>query len=273
MDLHRVTTYLRPTTPEAIAPWQPTWAWLAGGTWLFTEPQPQVDTLVDLTALGWDELDITSEGLGIGATCVMNRLLGDRFPPDWPGIAALRSGVHELASFKVQNVATVAGNLCLALPAGTFAPVMVLLEAEYDLRSLSGEVRRVPAIAFQTGAKQTILQPGELLRYIHVPARSLGWATSYHRFCVASAGLAIALVVAAYDAVANQVRFVVGAAAEKPYLIVTAGIPSPQELGPLLDAQMPGNVFLSDSLASADYRRHLTEQLMKRSLADLPIPR
>jgi CO/xanthine dehydrogenase FAD-binding subunit len=273
MDLHRVDTYLHPQTLSDVADWQPGWAWLAGGTWLFTEPQPQLRTLVDMQPLGWDELTVSSEGLAIGAMCVMRRLLDCTVPADWSGIAALRQGVHELASFKVQNVATIAGNLCLALPAGTFAPVMVLLEAEYELWPLNGTPYRVPAADFQTGAKQTRLHPGDVLRMIYVPAQCLKWHTSYHRICLASAGLAIAIVTAAYSADRQQVRFCIGAAASKPYLITADGIPTPDQLGNLLDAQFPHQAYLTDECASADYRRHVTEVLMRRSLSDLPIPR
>lgn len=272
MDLHRVDTYLRPQTLDDVVNWQPNWAWLAGGTWLFTEPQPQLSTLVDMQPLGWDELTVSEDGLAIGAMCVMKRLLNCNAPADWFGMAALRQGVHELASFKVQNVATVAGNLCLALPAGTFAPVMMLLEAEYELLPLNDASYRVPAASFQTGAKQTRLQPGEVLRTIYIPARSLQWHTSYHRICLASAGLAIAIVTAAYDPDQQQVRFCIGAAAGKPYLITADGIPHSDQLGDLLDAQLPRDAYLTDVCASADYRRHVTEVLMQRSLSDLPIP-
>jgi CO/xanthine dehydrogenase FAD-binding subunit len=272
MDLHRVDTYLRPETLHDLADWQPHWAWLAGGTWLFTEPQPQLQTLVDMQSLGWDELTVSDEGLAIGAMCVMQRLLDCAVPPDWIGMAALRQGVHELASFKVQNVATVAGNLCLALPAGTFAPVMLLLDAEYELLPLHGSPYRVPAAGFQTGAKQTRLQPGEVLRTVYVPAHSLKWQTSYHRICMASAGLAIAIVTAAYNPQQKQVRFCIGAAAGQPYLITADGQPCPDQLGELLDAHIPSEAYLTDICASADYRRHVTEVLMRRSLSDLRIP-
>ncbi len=270
MDLHSVDTYRRPKNLQELGDWQPTWAWLAGGTWLFTEPQPQVQTLVDMQELGWDELTVTPAGLTIGATCPMQRLISDRLPEPWTAMQALQRGVQELASFKVQTLATVAGNLCLALPAGTFAPVMVLLDAEYELWTPAGAMRRVPAQQFQTGARQTILQPGEVLRFMHIPAQTMDWATSYHRFCTASAGLAIALVTAAYDPVAQRVRFCIGASVGRPYLVQAEGIPTIAQLADLLDAQIPASAYLDDTLASAAYRRHLTQVLMARSLSDLP---
>jgi len=47
MDLNTVTEVARPASREEIAPWRAGDAWLAGGTWLFSEPQPAVRRLVD----------------------------------------------------------------------------------------------------------------------------------------------------------------------------------------------------------------------------------
>ena len=84
MDLHGVETYLRPTDLEGVRNWQPGWAWLAGGTWMFSEAQPQIRTLVDMQGLGWSELEVTPEGLTIGATCIMSRLLQVPYPESGP---------------------------------------------------------------------------------------------------------------------------------------------------------------------------------------------
>lgn len=269
MDLHTVETYLRPAELAELALWQPGWSWLAGGTWIFTEPQPQIRTLVDMQHLGWSELEVTSTGLTLGATCIMGELLRFSYPAEWTAVQALQSAVHELASFKVQNIATIAGNLCLALPASTFAPVMVLIDAQYELLALDGSSRWVPALEFQTAARQTLLQPGEVLRKIHIPAASLKWRVSYQRICVATAGIAVAIVVAAYNPQTSQVRFGIGAGVPSPRLIELAKVPAPEELEAILLAQVPLETFLNDEMASAVYRRHVTQVLMARSLREL----
>lgn len=269
MDLHTVETYLRPQSLQELSHWQKGWAWLAGGTWMFTEPQPHLTTLVDMEGLGWSELEISPRGLSIGATCVMSQLLHQDFPPEWTGVKALQSAVHELASFKVQNMATIAGNLCLALPASTFAPVMVLLEATYEIWSLDGTHRQVPAQDFQTGAKQTILKPGDVLRQIHIPVTSLMWQVRYKRICVAMAGIAVAIVVAAYDANTGRVRFGLGASVPAPQLIEFSSVPDESEVVAQLNQQLPLSAFLADETASAAYRHQVTQVLMRRSLREM----
>lgn len=264
MDLHNVETYLRPRALEEVKNWQDGWTWLAGGTWIFSEPQPQIKTLVDMQDLGWSELEATSLGLTIGARCSMSRLLEFSYP-EWTAVTALQSAVYELASFKVQKVATVSGNLCLALPASTFAPVMVVLEAKYEILPLEGSAYWVSALDFQTGARQTILKPGEVLRKIWISPANLEWRVNYRRICVATAGLAVSIVVAAYNPKTAQVRFGIGAAVPSPRLIKFAHVPAKTELAEALDSEIPQTDFLEDE-TSAIYRRHVTQVLMERSL-------
>ena len=47
---------------------------LAGGTWLFSEPQPGLEELVDLTTLGWPAIGVTDDGLTLAATCTIRSL-------------------------------------------------------------------------------------------------------------------------------------------------------------------------------------------------------
>ena len=272
MDLHSIQTYRRPqslTEVTEVNDWQSGYSWLAGGTWVYSEPQPQITTLIDITQLGWSELEMTTDGLTIGATCILSDLLHSSYPTDWTGVQVLKQAVHELASFKVQNVATVGGNLCLAIPAGTFAPAMVLLNARYELVTSVGQSRWVDAIAFQTGIKQTLLQPGELLRKIVIPAEYLAWQVDYQRMCVAAAGLAVSIVTTAVQPVTQQVRVAIGAAIAVPCLLEFDHLPSHLEVAAALDEHLPLARCLNDSLASAAYRRQVTQVLILRSLQRL----
>ncbi|HEY9301010.1 MAG TPA: FAD binding domain-containing protein [Phormidium sp.] len=266
MDLHNIETYLTPQKLEEISNWQTGWTWLAGGTWLFTEPQPQITTLIDLQNFGWSEIEINSEGLTIGATCILSQLLNYNYPENWTAVKGLKSAVHELASFKIQNVATVGGNLCLALPAGTFAPVMLALDAKYQILPLSGEPYWISALEFQTGAKQTILKPGEVLRKIFIPKENLELQVNYQRICLASAGLAISIVVAAYNPNTQKVRFGISGCIPSPKLIEFTQIPTITEITQKLNDTIPLTEYLNDTTASNTYRQHITQILMKRSL-------
>ncbi|PSN11984.1 carbon monoxide dehydrogenase [filamentous cyanobacterium CCP5] len=260
MDLLNVEAVVQPRALEDVPQWQPGWAWLAGGTWLFSEPQPHLTTLVDMGHLGWSELSVTSEGIEIGATCAMAKLLGLEIPAEWPAIAALNQAVHELASFKVQGTATIVGNICLALPASTFAPVMVLLGARYQILSSSGESRWLDAADFQTGACQTQLEPGEVMRRILIPTDFLTWEVCYRRLCLASAGIAVAIAVAARNPAREQMRYAIGGGLPAPVLLELGA--EEVSFGAVLDDVIPRDRWLDNVTGGADYRRAMTAVLM-----------
>ena len=54
--------------------WRDGDAWLAGGTWLFSDQQPDLRRLIDLMPLGWDTLAASDAGLEIGAMCTIRDL-------------------------------------------------------------------------------------------------------------------------------------------------------------------------------------------------------
>src|SRR5690349_8095729 len=68
MDLNTVKEVKRPTSADTVI-WRKGYAWLAGGTWLFSEPQLAVDTLIDLETFHWPALLASEDGLDIAATC------------------------------------------------------------------------------------------------------------------------------------------------------------------------------------------------------------
>ena len=130
MNLNTVTSVRRPTSMDEIGPWRPGYAWLAGGTWLFSEPQPAVDTLIDLDPLGWPPLRHPQAGLEIAATCRIAELYRFEAPANWTAAPLLRDCCDALlASFKIWNAATVGGNICMSLPAGPMISLTAALEA------------------------------------------------------------------------------------------------------------------------------------------------
>jgi CO/xanthine dehydrogenase FAD-binding subunit len=132
MDLHTVTKVRRPAKTEEIDGWEAGCAWLAGGTWLFSEPQPQTRTLIDLEGFRWPALTATAEGLEIAATCKVVELDNFAAPSGWIAARLFRECCRSfLASFKIWNEATVGGNIVMSLPAGPMISLTAALEGVF----------------------------------------------------------------------------------------------------------------------------------------------
>lgn len=253
-----IATYLRPKNLQEIQGWNPDHAWLAGGTWLFSEAQPAIKTLVDLEPLQWSEIECTAETVSIGATCTLSQL------QQWGGNNLFKDAIAALAaSFKVINVATVGGNLCLALAVGVIAPVMIALEATYEIWHPTAAPRFVKADTFQTGIQQTVLQSSEVLRRVIIPSRNLNWKTNFQRAGIAASDPALAMVAAALNPEQRSLRFVLAACSPAPVLLEFDTIPTQTEL---LQTLEEANLnWLEDYRASAAYRKHLAQILLQRS--------
>ncbi|MGB7381315.1 MAG: FAD binding domain-containing protein [Rivularia sp. (in: cyanobacteria)] len=274
MDLHNIDNYLLPTDINQVTDWGEGWSWVAGGTWLFSEPQPDIKTLVDIQSLGWDEIDFISspnsfenELLAIGATCPLVKLLQYPWPPEYTAVEGFRGAVNALsASMKVVNMATVGGNICLALSVGTLAPIMVALDASYEIWNHKGKSRIIAATEFQLASRQTVLQSGELLRRVLIPVENMNWQVDYKRFGIAASDTALAIVVGAYNSTAKKLRLVIGASVAAPVLLeFEAGL----EKNFNYIASLKNLDFIEDAKASGVYRREITQILIKQCLNQL----
>ena len=284
MDLHNIDHYLQPTDINKVTKWGEGWSWLAGGTWLFSEPQPEIKTLVDIQSLGWDEIDLIDppnppyegelnnspqgELLAIGATCPLIKLLQHPWLPEYTAVEGFKGAINALsASFKVVNMATVGGNICLALSVGTLAPIMVALDASYEIWN-QGKSRIIAAKDFQIASRQTILQSGELLRRVLIPVENMKWQVDYQRFGIAASDTALAIVVGAYNSVAKKLRLVIGASVAAPVLLeFEAGL----EKNLNYIASLKNLDFIEDAKASGVYRREMTQILIKQCLNQLAV--
>ena len=67
MNLNTVVEVKRPASADEITQWRDGYAWLAGGTWLFSEPQWTTDTRIDLGHLRWPAPEASSTEATTGA--------------------------------------------------------------------------------------------------------------------------------------------------------------------------------------------------------------
>lgn len=273
MNLTTITAVQRPVSVDEIGPWRPGNAWLAGGTWLFSEPQPQTDTLIDLEALGWTPLTASAAGLEIAATCSIADLYRFTAPAAWVAAPLLRECCNALlASWKIWNAATVGGNICMSLPAGAMISLTVALEATYVLWPRDAAPREVAAARFVTGNHANVLRPGELLRSILIPATALGKRYALRRSSLVKLGRSAALLIGTRGRAGGEFRLTITAATPWPVHLRFEAIPTAEALRQAIDEHLGEDGYFEDPNGSAAYKRHLTYHHAEAIRAELALP-
>lgn len=269
MDINTIQSIERPHQAADITRWRAGLAWLSGGTWLFSEPQPSVDTLIDLRAFDWPSLAVTPDGLDIAATARIREL--DRFvpPPEWRAGPLLSLCCRALLmSFKIANEASVGGNICMSLPAGAMISLTVALEGVYTLWPRDGEARTVPAIDFVTGNHANVLAPGELLRSIHLPASALARNFAFRRSSLVHQGRSATLVIGTSNR-GTDLLLTITASTPKPLQLRFDHMPDAATLRRAIDAAVAPDGFFDDVNGAPAYRRHLTYHFAEEIRAEL----
>jgi CO/xanthine dehydrogenase FAD-binding subunit len=217
MDLNTVTEIARPRRRAELPLWRPGDAWLAGGTWLFSEPQHKISRLIDVADLGWPALEAGESGLRIAATCKIAELDGMAFPSHWTAAPLVNQCCRSfLASFKIWNVATVGGNLCMALPAGPMISLTSALDGVCAIWTPEGIERRVAVMDFVLAPQRNALQPGELLRAIDLPVAALRRRTAFRQISLTPVGRSGVLVIGTLSADDGSFAVTVTAATPRP---------------------------------------------------------
>jgi CO/xanthine dehydrogenase FAD-binding subunit len=252
------------------------WKILAGGTDFYPAlgSRPLSDNVLDINALA--ELRSIGESrshIVIGARTTWADILGHPLPQAFD---ALKQAAREVGSPQIQNVASIAGNLCNASPAADGVPALMLLDAEVELRSRT-ESRVLPLHKFILGNRRIALEPGEMVTAIRIPRMSALGTSSFQklgarRYLVISIAMAAARVVLTEDGKVAEAAVAVGACSAVAQrlrsleaTLVGLGISE-------IDAAVEGAGLaelspIDDVRGSAGYRRIAAREIVRRALA------
>lgn len=249
---------------------------VAGGTDFFPglQNKPPPRELLDLTRISEMQGITRSEnGWRIGACARWTDIVNAALPPCFDG---LKAAARDVGSVQIQNVGTVAGNLCNASPAADGVPPLLTLDATVELQSATGS-RILPLADFITGVRKIALQQGELVVAVHIPNMPTQAQSSFEklgsrRYLVISIAM-VAVVLALDDA--GQI--------ETARVAVGSCSPVAQRL-PVLEADLIGLDAaqlagfevsskhlvplspIADVRGSAEYRIGAVAELCKRAL-------
>jgi len=268
MDLNTITAVERPTSREALPAWREGDTFLAGGTWLFSEPQPLLTRLIDLSTLQWQPLRASDAGLEIAATCTIAQLDSFAAAPSWTAAPLIGQCCRAfLASFKIWNAATVGGNIVMSLPAGPMISLTCALDGELLLWGPDGGERRMPVADIVTGNNKNALTPREIVRAIHLPAAALTRRTAFRQISLTTFGRSGALIIGTLDATGVFI-LTVTASTPKPYQFRFDALPGAEELAARIDSGVAGDWF-NDIHGLPAWRRDMTLHFACEILAEL----
>ncbi len=271
-------SYLRPeSVDEALRHLQSrTWSLLAGGTDFYPAlgDKPVRNSILDLSRLGkLRGIREDAETWRIGALTTWTDVLRADLPPAFD---ALKLAAREVGSPQIQNVGTVAGNLCNASPAADGVPALLILDAKVELSSLHA-TRCLPLAEFITGNRQTQRRPDELVTAVVVPKQAATGRSGFlklgaRRYLVISIAMvaarlergatgecvAAAVAVGACSLVAQRLTALEKALLGSPMDDAQRSLVKPEHftaLSPIDDVRAP-----------AHYRREAARELVKRCL-------
>ena len=269
MDLNTITAVARPKARSELPVWTAGDAWLAGGTWLFSEPQAHLSRLIDLAALGWPALTIDAKGLSIAATCTVAELDALACPPDWLAAPLINQCCRAfLASFKIWKTATVGGNICMSLPAGPMISLTSALDGVCTIWQADGGERKVAVSDFVTGNQTNVLGPGDLLRGIDIPLGALKRRSAFRQISLTPVGRSAALLIGSID---HDGAFVltVTASTRRPLKLVFKKKPDAAELHDAILQTIPEDLYHDDVHGKPFWRKHMTLRLAGEICSEL----
>lgn len=268
MDLNSIEAVTRPRQRAELGNAIAGDAFLAGGTWLFSEPQPHLRRLVDLTTLGWEPLRAGEDGLTIAATCTIAELDAFEAPGGWTAAPLIGLACRSfLASFKIWNTATVGGNLCMALPAGPMISLTAALEGICEIWTPDGGERFAPVIEFVRGPLDNALASGEVLRAVHLPREALTRRFAFRRASLSPPGRSGVLLIGTLSG--GDLVLTVTASTRRPLRLAFAGVPDAATMYSRLMSEIPDTLYYDDIHGKPDWRRHMTITFAEEIRAEL----
>lgn len=248
---------------------------LAGGTDLVAELKGGVaspGTVIDIKGItGLDGLtfDDSTQTLDIGALVTFSQLIqSELIREKFPLIAEM---AQKVASKAVRNRATMAGNICSAVPCMDSGPVLMVYEARLNLTGPDGN-QTLPVSQWFKGPRQTAVKTGELVTSITVPLPAGNHGGCYlklGRYKGEDLAQASVAILALQN---NRYRVAFGSVAPTPVraaeieTLMNGKSPDDDLMNAALDLIPKEIKPISDVRASKEYRMHMCKIMFTRGL-------
>ena len=204
---------------------------LAGGTDLLVQlrgGRRSADLVVDVKDIPeLNEISYSPQsGLTIGAAAPCHQIYENQdVATKYPGLV---DSASLIGSIQIQGRASLGGNLCNSAPSADAIPPMIALGGVANVTGPNGN-RQVAVEDFCTGPGRNVLEPGELLVSINIPAPAPNSGANYLRFIprnemdIAVAGVGSAVVLDGSGQNFVSARIALASVAPTPVFCKAAG--------------------------------------------------
>jgi len=248
---------------------------IAGGTDVYPglSERPLSGDIVDVTRIeSLNGITRRDGNYRIGALTTWSDVVRADLPGQFDG---LKAAAREVGSIQIQNVATLAGNLCNASPAADGVPALMALDAVVEIASAAGS-RLVALEDFITGNRRTGLAPGELVTAVEVAGLPAATRSSFkklgsRRYLVISIAMVAAVLVPDGEGRIAAARVAVGACSPVAVRLkgleeVLTGRPWAEAAEIPVKAHLDPLSAIDDIRATAAYRLEAALELVRRAL-------
>ena len=208
-------------------------------------------------------IDLRGDTVVIGAGATYTSIM--QSPVVQQRLPMLVQAASQIGGVQIQNRGTLGGNIANGSPAGDSLPVLAVADAVLVLRSAAAE-RRVPFTEFYTGYRASVLRSDELIVSVEIPRVE---GTQWFRKVGTRAAQAISkLVIAAVRAPAPRIALGSVAATTIRLPKTEAALANGATIDAAADTLEAEIAPIDDVRSSADYRRKVAANLLRRFWAD-----
>ena len=219
-----------------------------------------------------------SEGLTIGSAIPMNQVVA--FSEAAAYYPLLVDAAKSVASYQLRSRATIIGNICNASPAGDTIGACLAYDGVLNVHGVDGH-KKLLLIDFFTGPGKNLLKPGDIVLSITLPVPPKGHAGQYFKLGRNRlSDLSIVGVSAlGYKDPSTKsgftFRLAIASVAPVPFIptlaeeILSTEPLNPDTINRAAQAAMDAVTPIDDVRGSAQYRKYMVRNLVKRAVNEL----
>lgn len=255
----------------------------SGGTDCFVRMRDGFFTpkyMVDIKGLdGAKDLKFDAkDGLTIGAGIPMNKVIS--LPEAAKFYPLLVDAAKSVASYQLRSRATIIGNICNSSPAGDTIGACMAYQGVLNVYGLDGR-KTIPLKDFFTGPGKNLLKPGDIVLSITLPVppkNHVGQYIKLGRNRLSDLSIVGVSILGYKDPSAKsgfRFRLAIASVAPVPFIpsnaeeILASKSLTPDTIAESAQAAMDAVTPIDDVRGSAQYRKHMVRNLVKRGVTDV----